>query len=64
MTDPIFQLVPWVVIIPVIGLLVNIIIGDRIGEKAVGTIASLAAAGEMVTRKAGRSSRSRSGRPS
>ena len=47
MTDPIFQLVPWVVIIPVIGLLVNIIIGGRIGEKAVGTIASLAAAGSF-----------------
>ncbi len=45
MTDPIFQLVPWVVFIPVIGLLVNIIIGGRLGEKAVGAIASVAAAG-------------------
>ncbi len=45
MTDPIFQLVPWVVFIPVIGLLVNVIIGGRLGEKAVGAIASLAAAG-------------------
>ncbi len=48
MTDPIFQLVPWVVFIPVIGLLVNILIGSRIGEKAVGAIASLAAAGSFA----------------
>jgi NADH-quinone oxidoreductase subunit L len=37
-----FNLVPWVVLFPVIGLLVNIIIGGRLGEKAIGTIASLA----------------------
>ncbi len=48
MTDPIFQLVPWVVLIPVIGLLVNILIGSRIGEKGVGAAASLAAGGSFV----------------
>lgn len=37
-----FYLVPWVVLFPVIGLLINIIIGGRLGEKTVGTIASLA----------------------
>ena len=37
-----FWLVPWVVFIPVIGLLINIIFGIRLPEKVVGTIASLA----------------------
>lgn len=48
MTDPIFQLVPWVVLIPVIGLLVNIMIGSRIGEKGAGAVASLAAGGSFA----------------
>ncbi len=37
-----FSLVPWVVFFPLIGLMVNLIIGRRLGEKMVGTIASLA----------------------
>src|SRR4030067_267085 len=37
-----FYLVPWVVFFPVIGLLVNIIFGGGVGEKAVGTVASTA----------------------
>jgi len=37
-----FYLVPWVVFFPVIGLLVNMIFGGRMGEKAVGTVASTA----------------------
>jgi len=37
-----FYLVPWIVFFPVIGLLINIIIGGRLGEKAVGGIASTA----------------------
>ena len=37
-----FYLVPWIVIFPVIGLLTNIIIGGKLGEKAIGTIASVA----------------------
>jgi NADH-quinone oxidoreductase subunit L len=38
-----FPLVPFIVFFPVIGLLINIILGGRMGEKVVGTIASLAA---------------------
>jgi len=38
-----FNLVPLIVFLPVIGLLVNIIIGGRLSEKAIGTIASSAA---------------------
>ena len=37
-----FYLAPWIVFFPVIGLLINVIFGDRFGEKAIGTIASLA----------------------
>ncbi|MCI0520352.1 MAG: NADH-quinone oxidoreductase subunit L [Chloroflexi bacterium] len=37
-----FYLAPWIVFFPVIGLLLNIAIGGRLSEKAVGTIASLA----------------------
>ena len=46
--DPTFQLVPWVVLIPVIGMLINILVGKRIGEKGVGLVASLAAAGSFA----------------
>jgi NADH-quinone oxidoreductase subunit L len=37
-----FYLVPFVVFFPVIGLLINIIFGGRLGEKLIGTIACLA----------------------
>lgn len=37
-----FHLVPWIVFFPLIGLLVNIIFGGRMGEKAIGTVASTA----------------------
>ncbi len=37
-----FYLAPWVVFFPVIGLLINMIFGGRLGEKAVGGIASTA----------------------
>lgn len=37
-----FNLVPWVVFFPVIGLLINIIVGGKLGEKAVGAVACLA----------------------
>ena len=37
-----FYLVPWIVFFPLIGLLINIIFGGRMGEKAIGTIASIA----------------------
>ncbi len=37
-----FYLVPWIVIFPIIGLLTNMIIGGKLGEKAIGAIASIA----------------------
>jgi NADH-quinone oxidoreductase subunit L len=38
-----FYLAPWIVFFPVIGLLINIIFGGRMGEKAIGIVASAAA---------------------
>ncbi len=37
-----FSFVPWIVFSPLLGLLINLIFGGRMGEKAIGTIASLA----------------------
>ncbi len=37
-----FYLVPWIVIFPVMGLLINLIFGGKMSEKAIGTVASLA----------------------
>ena len=37
-----FYLVPWIVFAPVIGLIINMIFGGRLGEKAIGTVACLA----------------------
>src|SRR3990172_3018570 len=37
-----FSLVPWIVFFPIIGLLINITFGGRMGEKAIGTVASMA----------------------
>ena len=37
-----FYLAPWIVFFPVIGLLVNLIFGDRFSERVIGTLASLA----------------------
>ncbi len=37
-----FYLVPWVVFLPLIGLLINVIFGGRLSEKLIGTIASTA----------------------
>jgi NADH-quinone oxidoreductase subunit L len=37
-----FYLAPWIVFFPVIGLLINIIFGDRFSEKVIGIVASLA----------------------
>ncbi|HEX9017699.1 MAG TPA: NADH-quinone oxidoreductase subunit L [Anaerolineaceae bacterium] len=45
---PYINLVPWVVLLPVIGLLLNLIFGKRLGEKGVGILASLAAGGAFV----------------
>lgn len=41
-TGGFFYLVPFVVFFPVIGLLINIVFGGRMGEKAIGAIACLA----------------------
>jgi NADH-quinone oxidoreductase subunit L len=37
-----FYLAPWIVFLPVIGLLINIIFGHRFSEKMIGMVASLA----------------------
>ena len=37
-----FYLAPWIVFLPVIGLLVNATAGQRLSEKVIGTVASLA----------------------
>ena len=37
-----FTLVPWIVYLPVIGLLINLTIGSKLGEKGVGTVAASA----------------------
>ena len=42
MSFELFDLAPLLVIIPVIGLLANILVGDRVGERGIGWIASLA----------------------
>ncbi len=38
-----FALVPWIVFAPVLGMIVNMLFCKRLGEKGVGTVASLAA---------------------
>ncbi|HWS24176.1 MAG TPA: NADH-quinone oxidoreductase subunit L [Anaerolineales bacterium] len=43
-----FNLVPWIVYFPVIGMIVNMVIGKKLGEKGIGTVASLAAFGSFV----------------
>jgi NADH-quinone oxidoreductase subunit L len=37
-----FVLVPWIVFAPLVGMMINIIFGKRLGEKGVGMVASLA----------------------
>lgn len=45
LTDPTFALAPWVVFLPALGLILNLLVGRRLGEKGSGAIASLAAGG-------------------
>ena len=45
---PFVNLVPWVVFLPVIGLILNLLIGKRVGERGAGAIASLASGGAFV----------------
>jgi NADH-quinone oxidoreductase subunit L len=40
--DNLFSLVPLIVFLPVLGLLINIVFGGRMGEKAIGAVASAA----------------------
>ena len=47
-TTGFFFLAPWIVFFPVIGLLLNIIIGGKLPERAVGWLASLAAFASFV----------------
>jgi len=42
--EPLFRLVPWVVFLPVIGIGLNLVLGQRLGEKFVGWVASLVTA--------------------
>ncbi len=42
-TSPLFGLVPLIVFLPVLGLLLNMLFGGRMGEKAIGWLASAAA---------------------
>ena len=43
-----FNLVPWVVFLPLIGLLINLLVGKTIGERGVGIVASLASGAAFV----------------
>ena len=43
-----FNLAPWLVFFPVIGLLINLIFGGKMSEKAIGTVASLASGAAFV----------------
>ena len=46
--SPLFNLVPLVVLFPVLGLLLNLIFGSRMKEKTIGILASAASAGAFV----------------
>jgi NADH-quinone oxidoreductase subunit L len=43
-----FFLVPWIIFFPIIGLLINMIFGGRMGEKAIGAVACLASGSAFV----------------
>jgi NADH-quinone oxidoreductase subunit L len=47
-TTGFYFLAPWIVFFPVIGLLLNIIIGGRLPERGIGWLASLASAASFV----------------
>ena len=47
-SDPIVNLVPLVVFLPLAGILFNLLLGKFLGEKAIGAIASLATGGAFV----------------
>src|SRR3989337_3063467 len=43
-----FNLAPWIVFFPVIGLLLNLVLGRSLGERFVGTVAILASGAALV----------------
>ena len=47
-SDPVLTLIPWVVFFPLIGLVLNLLIGKKIGEKASGWLGSLAVLASFV----------------
>jgi NADH-quinone oxidoreductase subunit L len=47
--ETLFKLVPLIVFLPVLGLLINMIFGGKLGEKAIGAVASTASGLAFVT---------------
>ncbi len=47
-SDPVFSLVPWVVWFPLVGIVINLLFGRRLGEKFSAGVAILAAGGVFV----------------
>ncbi len=47
-SNPVFNLAPWVVFLPAIGLVLNLLIGRRLGEIGAGLIACLAVIGSFA----------------
>ncbi len=43
-----FNIAPWLVFFPVIGLLINMIFGEKMSEKAIGTVAVLASGAAFI----------------
>ena len=43
-----FALVPWIVFFPLVGLLVNLVLGKRLGELVIAIVASLASGSAFV----------------
>jgi NADH-quinone oxidoreductase subunit L len=46
--NSLINLVPWVVFLPMIGLVANLLVGKRLGEKGIAIIASLAVVGSFI----------------
>jgi len=47
-TNPIYQLVPWIILLPAIGVLFNMLLGNFLSELIVGLVACLASASSFV----------------
>ncbi len=46
--NPIYQLVPWIILLPVMGLLFNLLLGNLLPELIVGLVACLASASSFI----------------